>query len=358
MGEHNIESAQVVLPCNEPISATIEFFTAHGFAVRTIMPADHPRIAVLHGHGLTIRLQVGAPGTPGRLRLLSSDAAEAHETTAPNGTIVEFAPVQQALVLPALVEEFVVMRAPIGSDDDFGEGRAGLRYRDLIPSRLGGRFIGSHILIAQGGPVNDYVHFHNVRFQMIYCHRGWVRVVYEDQGEPMLLQEGDCFLQPSTIRHRVLEASDRMQVIEIGCPAEHETWADPDTTLPTGVVDPDRGFGADGHRFVFHQAAGAMWTPSRLRGYETRDTGIGAATDDAAGVRVLRPLDKPPPVTTSHQSEFQFHFVLDGAITLQRADDAPLRLHDGDSFVVPADVAYTLSEPTPDAQLLDVTLPA
>ena len=149
-----------------------------------------------------------------------------------------------------------------------------------------------------------------------------------------------------------------MQVIEIGCPAEHETWADPDTTLTTGSIEPDRGFGADGHRFVFHQAAAATWTPSRFAGYETRDTGIGAATDGVAGVRVLRPSGKPQPVTTAHESEFQFHFVLDGAITLQRAGDEPMRLQDGDSFVVPANVAYTLSEPTADAQLLDVTLPA
>ena len=354
----NIDSAQVVLPCTEPISATIDFFTGHGFKVRTIMPADHPRMAVLHGHGLTIRLEVGAAGDPGHLRLLCNDMTDAHEATAPNGTVLEFVAAKQPLVLPALVEEFVVMRAPIGSDDDFGEGRAGLRYRDLIPGRLGGRFIASHILIAQGGPVKDYVHFHNVRFQMIYCHRGWVRVSYEDQGEPMVMYEGDCFLQPSTIRHRVLEASDRMQVIEIGCPAEHETWADPDTTLPTGRIEPDRGFGADGHRFVFHQAATATWTPSRFAGYETRDTGIGAATDGVAGVRVLRPTGKPQPVTTAHDSEFQFHFVLDGAITLQRAGDEPMRLQDGDSFVVPANVAYTLSEPTADAQLLDVTLPA
>ena len=180
-----------------------------------------------------------------------------------------------------------------------------MRYRDLIPSRLGGRFIASHILIDQGGPVEDYVHFHNVRFQMIYCHRGWVRVAYEDQGEPMLMREGDCFLQPSTIRHRVLEASDRMQVIEIGCPAEHETWADPDTTLPTGTVDAHRGFGADGHRFVFHQAASAAWTPSRVSGWESRDTGIGTATDGVAGVRALRPFGEPPRATISHSGEFR-----------------------------------------------------
>lgn len=357
MGTHQIVSAQVVLPCDEPISATIDFFTGFGFAVRTIMPADHPRMVVLHGHGLEVRLEVGASGSPGRLRLASNDLIEPHELTAPNGTVIEFVPAQAALEMPPLREEFVVTRAP-SNNDSFGEGRAGLRYRDLIPSRLGGRFIASHILIEQGGPVNDYVHFHKVRFQMIYCHRGWVRVAYQDQGEPMLMVEGDCFLQPSTIRHRVLEASDRMKVIEVGCPAEHETWADPDTTLPTGVVDPHRGFGADGHRFVFHQAEHAQWVPSPLAGWESRDTGIGEATVGVAGVRVLRPLGTPKPVSTSHHGEFQFHFLLDGELTLQREGDEPLRLREGDSFVVPANVTYSLSEPSSDAQLLDVTLPA
>ena len=253
--------------------------------------------------------------------------------TAPNGTVIEFVAADPPLEIPSLVEEFVLTRAP-ASDSEFGEGRAGMNYRDLIPSRLGGRFIASHIMIPNGGPVADYVHFHNIRFQMIYCYRGWTKVAYEDQGEVMLLQEGDCFLQPSTIRHRVLEASDRMQVIEIGCPAEHETWGDPATILPTGLTLPDRGYGPDGQRFVFHQAATATWRPSRLAGYECRDTGIGAAMDGVAGVRVARPRGEAAPVTTQHDAEFVFQFVLDGSITLQRADDEPVRL--GDHLILQA----------------------
>ena len=359
MSTHAIESAQVVLPCSEPISATINFLTGVGFKVRTIVPADQPRIAVLQGFGLTVRLEVGTAAPPARLRLLTTAGAPG-EATAPNGTVIEFVPANPPLDVPALQEAFVVTRMPRGdtADDAFSEGRAGMRYRDLIPSRLGGRFIASHILIPHGGPVADYVHFHNIRFQMIYCYRGWVRVAYEDQGEPMLMREGDCFLQPSTIRHRVLDASDRMQVIEIGCPAEHETWGDPESTLPTGLHLPDRGFGVDGHRFLFHEVATAAWAPWRLSGYECRDTGIGAATDGLAGVRVVRPVGSPAPATTQHAAEFLFHFVLEGAITLQRADDEPLRLGEGDSFVMPAHTPYTLSEPTAHAQLLDVTLPA
>lgn len=350
----SIESAQVVLPCEEPLSATIGFFTGLGFKVRTIVPADQPTMAVLAGHGLSLRLQCGAPGGPGRIRLLVDGEAPG-EQVAPNGTVVEFAPAHPPLDVPPLRESFVVTR--MAGDDAFHEGRAGMRYRDLIPDRLGGRFIASHILIPEGGPVGDYVHYHHIRFQMIYCHRGWVKVAYEDQGEPMLLTEGDCFLQPSTIRHRVLEASDRMQVIEIGCPAEHETWGDPETVLPSDLTLPHRGYGADGHRFVFHRAAEATWSPWRLDGYEHRDTGIGAATHGMAAARVVRPVGTPPPVTFRHAAEFVFTFVLDGGITLQREGDEPLRLGEGDSFVVPAHTTCTLSDPTADLQLLDVTLP-
>ena len=35
-------------------------------------------------------------------------------------------------------------------------GRAGMRYRDLIPGRLGGSIIASHIRIPDAGPVPDY----------------------------------------------------------------------------------------------------------------------------------------------------------------------------------------------------------
>ena len=351
-----IDAAQVVLPATEPLSACIDFFTALGFKVRMIMPADHPRLAVLEGHGLSLRLDADAAIPPGRLRLLT-DGTPPPPATAPNGTVVEFASATSTVLVPDLVPEFVVTRAPADSDDEFGEGRAGMRYRDLIPSRLGGRFIASHILIPQGGPVADYVHFHRIRFQMIFCHRGWVKVAYEDQGDVMLMQEGDCFLQPSHIRHRVLEASDRMQVVEIGCPAEHETWADPATELPTARLQPERGFGPDGHRFVFHQAASATWSPWRLDGYECRDTGIGAATDGVAGCRVVRPVGSPAPVSTTHSAEFVFGFVLKGSITLAADGHGEHRLTEGDSFVVPAGLRHTLSAPSADLQLLDVSLP-
>ena len=73
----------------------------------------------------------------------------------------------------------------------------------------------SHIRILKAGPVSDYVHFHKIRFQMIFCNKGWAKLVYEDQGSPFIFQAGDCILQPPEIRHQVLENSDGFEVVEI-----------------------------------------------------------------------------------------------------------------------------------------------
>ena len=239
--------------------------------------------------------------------------------------------------------------------DDWGIGRAGMQYRDLIPSRLGGRFIASHIRIPVGGPVPDYVHFHRIRFQMIYCKAGWARLVYEDQGEPFLFHAGDCVLQPPKIRHRVLEASDGLEVIEVGCPALHETFADHAMTLPTPHLLPERDFG--GQRFVRHVAAEATWQPWRARGFEMRDTGIAAATDGLAGARVVRARAGAAAKFGAHGGEFLFFFVLIGDIVLDVQGHGQHRLTVDDCCVIPAKAAYSL-EVSAGAELLEVTLPA
>ncbi len=166
-------------------------------------------------------------------------------------------------------------------------GRAEMLYRDLVPGGDGGRLIASHIKIPQGGPVPDWVHFHTVEFQIIYCWRGWVRVVYEDQGPPFVLEPGDAVLQPPRIRHRVLECSPGLEVVEVAAPAEHATAADPDVGLPTAALRPGRDF--DGQRFVRHRAAGARW--ERRGALEERDLGLAGATGGLVSARVARLLE-------------------------------------------------------------------
>jgi quercetin dioxygenase-like cupin family protein len=358
LGPH-IRAAQIVLPCLD-FAADFEFFTKRlGFKVNLIMPADAPAIAVISGYGLMLRLESSneiSQQTPLLLRLLCdlSDLpmGTPTELTAPGGTRIQLADAHAPVDLPEGVQEFVLSR---GGDDAWGVGRAGMQYRDLIPSRLGGRFVASHIRIPEGGEVPDYVHFHKIHFQMIYCRTGWAKLVYEDQGEPFLLNAGDCVLQPPEIRHRVLEASAGLEVIEIGCPAVHETFADHNLTLPTKPFLPERRFG--GQRFIRHIAAEAGWEPWRLPGFEAQNTGIATATDGLAGVRVVRAITDTKVMDGPHCGEFVFLFVLVGTLDLEGAELGQHRLQAGDSVVIPGGKAYALT-PQPGLEMLEVTLPA
>ena len=354
LAEH-VRMAQVLLPCRD-LAATLAFFTDRlGFKLNLIFPADSPHTAVVSGHGLTLRLETAAAMAPVTLRLLCDLAAlpadTPHALTSPDGARIELVEARLPVEVPAGTQEFVLSRM----GHDWGVGRAGMQYRDLIPSRLGGRFIASHIRIPVGGPVPDYVHFHRIRFQMIYCKTGWARLVYEDQGEPFLFHAGDCVLQPPEIRHRVLEASDGLEVIEIGCPALHETFADHAMALPTPHLLPQRDFG--GQRFVRHVAAEAKWLPWRAPGFEMRDTGIAAATDGLAGARVVRPRGNGNATFGAHGGEFLFVFVLAGEVALDVQGHGAHRLRANDSCVIPADAAYALNAAA-EAELLEVMLPA
>jgi quercetin dioxygenase-like cupin family protein len=351
-----VSTAEVVLACND-LAATLPFFTdTLGFRLDVISPADAPNRATLSGYGLRIRLEPGERADAGRLRLRGADPAAVaggpQLLVAPNGTRVELVAADPGLVVPPLVPAFTVSRAADASDVT---GRAGMRYRDLIPDRQGGRFIASLIGIPDGGPVPDAVHFHRIRFQMIYCRRGWVRVVYEDQGPPFELRAGDCVLQPPEIRHRVLEASPGLEVVELTTPAVHDTILDHELALPTPQVRPERDFG--GQRFVRHEAARAEWTPWRLDGFEARDLGLGAATRGLAAAHVARFHHAAPSVLDRHDGELRFLFVLDGSLVVHR-DGEPVSLGEGDAVVIPPGLPHTLSAPSADLQLLEVDLPA
>ncbi|PRQ02697.1 hypothetical protein [Enhygromyxa salina] len=64
----DVETAELLLPCDELVE-TLAFFTGLGFELASIFPADDPQQALPRGHGLCIRLQRGAAGSPSTLRL-------------------------------------------------------------------------------------------------------------------------------------------------------------------------------------------------------------------------------------------------------------------------------------------------
>lgn len=337
------------------LRADLGFFgqTLH-MRLDSIYPADDPRVAVYSGHGLRVRL-VQDEGAASVLIIRTDNpnfAGGAKDMTAPGGTQVIVEPLNPALVLPDTAHAFVVRR--LADQAPWVIGRAGMHYRDLIPDRLGGSIIASHIRIPDGGPVPDMVHFHKVGFQLIFCYRGWVDVVYEDQGGPIRLTAGDCFIQPPEIRHRVLEASDGIEVIEIGVPAEHVTEIDHEMTLPTPHLRPDREW--SGQRFVFNQAKDASWQPSHLPGFIARDTTIAANTRGVAGVQVIR-KGAGAPVWAKHNVDIHFTFVMEGTMRLEGEGRDPQDLSPGDAFVIPPDMSVRYADPSDDLELLEVALP-
>lgn len=325
------------------------FFEALGLRMEEIFPADDPAEAVFAGLGTRLRLVRGA--APGGLRLRADDPVllgQARQVS-PGGTVVEIAPLDPPVEVPVPTSEFIVRRLSDGAP--WVVGRAGMQYRDLVPGRLGGSIIASHIRIPGGGPVPDMVHYHSVGFQLIFCTKGWVDLVYEDQGPPFRLTPGACVIQPPEIRHRVLHSGDDLEVIEIGVPAEHLTTIDHAMDLPTGRYDPDRRW--DGQRFVRAEPDGAVWAPAQVPGFEARDTGIAANTGGVADVRVLRPSGAAGGFR--HDRGIFFTFVLSGSMVLEAG--ARQALDAGDAFVLPAGQEARYADATGDVQLLQVSLP-
>jgi len=298
----------------DDLGAALEDLRGQGFRLDLIYPADDPHTAVLAKDDESVRLTTRPGASPPTDRL------------------------------PPFVGEFVLTRA--GSS--VGQGRAGMLYRDLIPSRLGGRYIASHISIPEGGPVSDWVHFHKIALQLLYVRRGWVRVVYQDQGEPFVMNEGDLVLQPPGIRHRVLESSAAFEIVEISAPAVHATYADDRLELPNGS-NPGAIFG--GQRFLRHVASETPWTPAN--GGEAQETEAEVATGGLAEVRTLRPHNGEALNFGGHGGELVFGFVLDGSATLDYRGLNEVR--PADAFAIPPGQSWRLTHPTPDFRLLHIT---
>ena len=350
--------AELLLPSRD-LHADLAFFRERlGFRLDSIFPADDPAQAVLSGHGVRIRLERGAAEAPGAIRLHCEDPGAfgngVRDLHAPNGTRIELRDLHPRLRRPPTRHALVVQRQS-AEGGAWVVGRAGMHYRDLIPGRLGGAIIASHIRIPEAGPVPDDVHYHIAAFQLIYCYRGWVDLVYEDQGPPFRLDAGDCLIQPPQIRHRVLESSAGLEVIEIAVPAEHLTALDHTLALPTGHLRPHRDFG--GQRFCRHRARDAVWGPARLPDFSARDTGIAAATGGVANAQVARRAQGSDTAETSHDADILFTFVLEGRMTLRVPEREACELGAGDAFALPPGLRSAYERCSDDLQLLEVSLP-
>jgi mannose-6-phosphate isomerase-like protein (cupin superfamily) len=111
-------------------------------------------------------------------------------------------------------------------EQDFQSGlRNYAKYRDLGISQATGGMVQAHVIRFVPPSRPEEVakrHYHDVDFQMVYVLKGWLRSEFDGEGE-IVLRTGACWIQPSGIKHTVLEYSDDCEVLEIIMPAEFET---------------------------------------------------------------------------------------------------------------------------------------
>lgn len=362
-----IVNAEIELPSTD-LHADLAFYTDRlGFRLESIHPSDDPAVAVISGFGLTVRLDKASVAAAGILRLtLGSESVgsqtdganlQAGELVSPGGCRVVLEEQQLSAVIPPTRHSFQMRQ--LRDAEPWVIGRAGMMYRDLINDRLGGSIIASHIRIPQGGPVPDMVHYHTIGFQLIYCLSGWVRLVYEDQGPAFILNAGDCVTQPPKIRHRVLEASDNLEVLEIGVPAHHMTTIDHELELPTGEYRPQRDF--DGQVFCHHKLADANWRSASFGTFELRDSGVATATDGLAAVEVFR-LDQSAnePVASlvelTGSADIHFMLVTRGSVKVTPQNNTGGILNAGDAMVLPPGMSVILDEYSDDTEFIQVQI--
>ena len=126
-------------------------------------------------------------------------------------------------------EQKQLFSASLAKDAVYTTGlRSFMEYRDLgVDHATHGQFrahvirikkesAGAHELHTTG------LHRHLCDFQMFYVLNGWIKFVYENEGEHTFVK-GDCILQPPGIVHNELDCSDDVEILEIYSPAVHPT---------------------------------------------------------------------------------------------------------------------------------------
>ena len=126
-------------------------------------------------------------------------------------------------------DQLQLFSASLAKDAVYKTGlRSFMEYRDLgVANATHGQFRAHVIRIKKDGPgAHDLhttgLHRHLCDFQMFYILKGWMKFIYEGQGEHTF-HAGDCVVQPAGIVHNELDCSEDVEVLEIYSPAVHET---------------------------------------------------------------------------------------------------------------------------------------
>ena len=140
------------------------------------------------------------------------------------GALSRRTPAARSAVTPRCPHKFLINR--LRPEDFKIDGlRTYARYRDLgIRDATNGMAL-AHV-IRFIGPCDPKVaskeHLHEADFQMIYVLKGSLTSSFEGQGTHTM-HAGDVWLQPHSIKHKVLDYSDDCEVLEIVMPADFKT---------------------------------------------------------------------------------------------------------------------------------------
>ena len=103
-----------------------------------------------------------------------------------------------------------------------------LEYRDLGITDASNGAYKAHVLRVKKEFKGDQemhttgFHRHLVDFQMYYVLNGWVKFIYDGEGE-LTFNKGDCVMAPAAIKHNEISCSDDFEALEILSPAKHST---------------------------------------------------------------------------------------------------------------------------------------
>ena len=346
---YSIEDVFLSIPVSD-LARSLEFYKEkQGFRLLMIRPADDPREAVIEKGGARVRLFKASPDQVKQGPVLEFESPDKSSNIQydPDGLPIAYLPKEDFPdSFEAGPQKFQFMRA---TPEGWHQGRAGMEYRDLIPDRLNGHYIASHIHVKDHTSLADQPHFHPIRYQMIYCLAGEASVSYQDQGPDIVFKAGDCLLQPPGIIHRVNACSDGFQVLEICSPADHATWIADESMFNTKKKS-KKTYGDQ--YFCHSQATKAQWQESE--NHSKRSFGFGKATKS----------DFDPVILRFHQKSYEispvpynrFFFLLKGGLDLDYPGHPVLSFQAHDCYVIPAHQPARLTHIAPHAELIEVPL--
>jgi mannose-6-phosphate isomerase-like protein (cupin superfamily) len=116
------------------------------------------------------------------------------------------------------------------AEEDFKVGglRGHAEYRDLGIAKATGGLAQAHVIRRQKDAKLEDIkaaaqwHYHDIKFQMIYVLKGWMRSDFKGHGAHTM-KAGSCWIQPPGVEHKVLDRSPDCEVLEIILPAEFNT---------------------------------------------------------------------------------------------------------------------------------------